>query len=121
MKLSLIRWVLLLQEFDVEIRNRIGSDNVLADHLSRLEGPGHSTGFSQINDTFRDEYVLAISDNFSPWYADFANYLVSKVIPSDLTSHQRNKFLHDVTFYFWDDPFLFKQCADRFIRRCVPE
>ena len=38
-----------------------------------------------------------------------------------MNSHQRKKFLHDVTFYFWDDPFLFKQCADRIIRRYVPE
>ena len=120
-KPRLIRWVLLLQEFDVEIRDRKGSDNVLADHLSRLEGPGQSNGFSQINDNFPDEYVLAVSHNFAPWYVDFANYLVSKVMPSDLNSHERKKFLHDVAFYFWDDPFLFKKCADRIIRRCVPE
>ncbi|XP_070029147.1 uncharacterized protein [Nicotiana sylvestris] len=34
----LIRWVLLLQEFDLEIRDRKGIDNQVADHLSRLEG-----------------------------------------------------------------------------------
>ena len=36
-KPRLIRWVLLLQEFDVEIREKKGSDNVIADHLSRVE------------------------------------------------------------------------------------
>ncbi|XP_076927296.1 uncharacterized protein LOC143590815 [Bidens hawaiensis] len=37
-KPRLIRWILLLQEFDVEIREKKGSENVVADHLSRLVG-----------------------------------------------------------------------------------
>ena len=38
-KLRLIRWVLLLREFNLEIKDKKGSDNVIADHLFRIEKP----------------------------------------------------------------------------------
>ena len=77
-KPRLIRWVLLLQEFDMEIKDKKGNENLVADHVSRLEGPSKEV---QINDDFPDEHLLAIEDiKPVPWFADYVNYLVVKVI-----------------------------------------
>ncbi|KAL5564326.1 hypothetical protein UlMin_027490 [Ulmus minor] len=73
-----------------------------------------------INETFPDEQLFFLTQTQLPWYADFVNYLVSGMLPPDLTSQQKKRFLHDVKFYHWDEPFLFKQCADQMIRRCIP-
>ncbi|KAK6125916.1 hypothetical protein DH2020_040345 [Rehmannia glutinosa] len=65
-KPRIIRWVLLLQEFDVEIKDKRG-----------------------------------------------------KVLPKGLTHQQKKKFFSDLKYYIWDDPHLFRICADQIIRRCV--
>ncbi|KAH9792490.1 hypothetical protein KPL71_004147 [Citrus sinensis] len=57
----------------------------------------------------------------SPWYADFANYLVSGMLLPELKFQKRRKFLHDVRSYQWDDPHLYKLCSDQVIRRCASE
>ena len=78
-KSRLIRWVLLLQEFDLEIKDKKGTENLVADHLSRLEGLSKEI---QINDNFPYEQLLAIEDKEPvPWFVDFVNYLVARVLP----------------------------------------
>ena len=119
-KPRLIRWVLLLQEFDMEIRDKRGVENVVANHLSRLEGTRENSNTSLIYEQFPDEQIMAISD-YIPWFVDFVNYLSCHVLPPDLTTQQRKKFLHDASYYLWDEPFLFRRCSDQVIRRCVPK
>ena len=78
-----IRWVLLLQEFNLEIKDKKGTENLVADHLSRLEG---SSKEIQINDHFPDEQLLAIEDKeLVPWFVDFVNYLVARVLPPEFS------------------------------------
>ncbi|XP_071932873.1 uncharacterized protein [Coffea arabica] len=117
-KPRLIRWILLLQEFDVEIKDKKGTENLVADHLSRLEYIPIKDQVP-IQENFPDEFVLAIIN--SPWYADIANFLVSGEIPRGINYHQKKKFLHDVKSYFWEEPLLYKHCADGMVRRCIPE
>ncbi|KAJ8899455.1 hypothetical protein K2173_018429 [Erythroxylum novogranatense] len=75
-KPRLIRWVLLLQEFDLEIVDRKGTENQVADHLSRMENAESSSPKAiQINESFPDERLFMVNDKQIPWYADFINYL----------------------------------------------
>ncbi|CAN6560251.1 unnamed protein product [Malus baccata var. baccata] len=113
-KPRLIRWMLLLQEFDIEIRDKKGSENVVADHLSRMV---HEEDAVPIIETFPDEQLLSVKVS-EPWYADLVNYLVSKHVPSELVKHQCDKLKKEARFYVWDDPYLWKYCPDQVIRRC---
>ncbi|XP_070010494.1 uncharacterized protein [Nicotiana sylvestris] len=60
--------VLLLQEFDLEIRDRKGTENQVDDHLSRLEGAENSVEVEDILETFPDEKLLTTSLEEVPWY-----------------------------------------------------
>ncbi|KAJ0586830.1 putative nucleotidyltransferase, Ribonuclease H [Helianthus annuus] len=119
-KPRLIRWVLLLQEFDLEIRDKKGCENVVADHLSRIPLEGVDDP-SEINERFPDEHLLAVSTYVAPWYAHYVNYLAKGAMPNHWTRKRRQQFLSQVKQYIWDEPDLFKIGADQVIRRCVPE
>ncbi|CAN6562434.1 unnamed protein product [Malus baccata var. baccata] len=120
-KPRLIRWVLLLQEFDLEIKDKKGSENVVADHLSRLIIPAAKEADSlPLSESFPDEQLFAAQIN-TPWFADLVNYLATGVVHPDFSVQQKKKFLSDVKYYFWDEPYLYKYCPDQIIRRCIPE
>ena len=58
---------------------------------------------------------------YCPWYAAIANYITHKYIPQEFNNQERKKLLADCKNYFWDEPYLFRRCADHVIRRCVDE
>ena len=59
----------------------------MVDHLSRLELSNNEASQVHISDMFPNEQFLALSHvDFTPWFADFVNYLTTKVVPSDLSS-----------------------------------
>ncbi|GJV23340.1 hypothetical protein Tco_1376035 [Tanacetum coccineum] len=105
-------------EFDIKIKDKKGTENVAADHLSRIDNDETSDD-SDVDDNFPRETLMEITTNDTPWFADFANYLVGDVIPKGMTYQQKNKFFSDLKNYFWEDPYLFKVCSDGMIRRCV--
>ncbi|GKB04981.1 reverse transcriptase domain-containing protein [Tanacetum coccineum] len=120
-KPRLIRWILLLQEFDIKIRDKKGAKNHAADHLSQLESPdlGKLTK-AEIRELFPEEQLMTISDKSNETrYADYANYLASRILPFRSTRQEKQMFFNDLRHYFWDESFLFKQCANQIILRCV--
>uniref|UniRef100_A0A2N9I851 Integrase catalytic domain-containing protein n=1 Tax=Fagus sylvatica TaxID=28930 RepID=A0A2N9I851_FAGSY len=115
-KARLIRWILLLQEFNLQIKDKKGVENVVADHLSRLTFEEVKEEIP-IRDSFPDEQLFAVTK--LPWYAHIVNYLVKGFIPETWTMQDRRKFFVEVRNFYWDDPYLFKYCPDQILRRCI--
>ena len=118
-KLRLFRWVLLLQEFDLEIEDKKGCDNVIDDHFSRVITTTVIKEETEVVENFPDEQLFQMSFQ-SPWYADIVNYLACGVMPKKFSYHQRKKLRTENRFYIYDDPLLFKRGANMIIRRCIP-
>jgi hypothetical protein len=117
-KARLIRWILLLQEFNLQIKDKKGVENVVADHLSRLTFEEVKEEIP-IRDSFPDEQLFAVTK--LSWYAHIVNYLVKGFIPKTWTTQDRRKFFVEVRNFYWDDPYLFKYCPDQILRRCIPD
>ena len=71
----------LLSEFDLEVRDKRGIENRVADHLSRLV---HVEDELQLQETFPNEQLLSASVTL-PWYANIVNYLVTNLLPPGLS------------------------------------
>ncbi|GKD65107.1 reverse transcriptase domain-containing protein [Tanacetum coccineum] len=106
---------MLLQEFDIKLKDRKGTENVTADHLSQIENDGTSDD-NEVDDNFSGETLLEINTEDEPWFVEIANYLASDIIPKGMTYQQKNKFFSDIKHYFWEEPYLFKVCSDSMIR-----
>ncbi|GJT86754.1 reverse transcriptase domain-containing protein [Tanacetum coccineum] len=86
-KPRLLRWILLLQEFDITIRDKKGSENLAADHLSRHENPHKDVLENKdINEHFPLETLGVISSGSTPWFADYANFHAGNFIIKGMTT-----------------------------------
>ncbi|KAJ0494617.1 putative nucleotidyltransferase, Ribonuclease H [Helianthus annuus] len=121
-KPSLIKWILLLSEFDIEIKDKKGAENVAADHLSRLEDPKREeVREDSIGETFPHETIDFVSAEVEglPWFSDLVNYLATEDLVRGMSYQQKKKLLRDARKYIWDDLYLFRIGGDRVLRRCV--
>ncbi|GKE91125.1 reverse transcriptase domain-containing protein, partial [Tanacetum coccineum] len=100
-KARLIRWVLLIQEFDFNVIDTKGAENLVADHLSRLENPYENVlDPKEVNKKFPLETLHMVTfrgDSSTPWFVDYANYHAGKFIVKGMSSQQKNKFFKDLS------------------------
>jgi hypothetical protein len=113
-KPRLIRWILLLQEFDIEIKDKKGVENSVADHLSCMQ----VTNMQElpINDCPRDDMLLKVTDS-DLWYATIVNFMVAGHVPP---RENKKKLIYETRRHLWDAPYLYRVCSDGLLRRCVP-
>ena len=101
-KPMLIRWIMLLQEFDCVIKDRKGFKNQVADHLSRFVTSNASD--SPICDCFHDEQLFRV--HVEPWFANMVNFMVIREMHEGWNKDNRACFLSMVRFFMWDDLYL---------------
>ncbi|WVZ80222.1 hypothetical protein U9M48_027715 [Paspalum notatum var. saurae] len=115
-KPRLIRWILMLQEFDVEIVDKKGVENVVADHLSRMD---HGKDGSPIEDALRDDTLYAVLDKDS-WMRDVIRAIRGEPLPH-LNYSSKRRVLTEAKKYYWNAPYLYRYGSDGVLRRCVPQ
>jgi hypothetical protein len=79
------RWLLLLQEFDITIKDRPGRENLIANFLSHIPKIDNSL---TDEDRFPDEHLFVVTTK-PPWYADVENYLAARRLPAHISSRER--------------------------------
>nr|GEU58116.1 reverse transcriptase domain-containing protein [Tanacetum cinerariifolium] len=99
LKVKLLQWVLLLQEFTFKVIDTKRAENLAADHLSRLENPHQNVlDPKEINESFPLETLNLVSTHGNQstlWFADFANYHAGNFIVKSMSSQQKSKFFKD--------------------------
>ena len=96
-----------MQEFDIKIKDKKGSENVVADNLLRLELEQDGDEEEEpIQELFPDERLIAIQSLKAPWFADIANFISTGKFPEELNSQQRKKLIYNSKYYLWDEPYL---------------
>jgi hypothetical protein len=115
-KPRLIRWILLLQEFDVEICDTNGVENVVAGHLSRMNR--RQDDKEPIEDKMRDDHLYRILDKDTSMI-DIIR-AIQKMPLNHLDKNTKRRIVSESRKYFWDSPYIFKLGNDGVMRRCVP-
>ena len=105
---------MLLQEFDLEIKDKKGVENSVADHLSRMQFENSQD--LPINDSLWDDMLYKVSKS-DPWYANIINFMVAGYV---LLGENKRKLIYESHLHIWDVSYLFRVYSDGLLGRCVP-
>jgi hypothetical protein len=100
--------LLLLQEFDITIKDRPGRENIVADFLSRFPKTNDSL---TSEDQFSDEHLFVVGTK-PPWYADVANYLAVGRLLTHLSSKERRLIIQRSEQFTWISGYIFHAGVD---------
>ena len=115
-KARVIRWILLLQEFDLEIKRALRMW-----WLVTFQGfPMHQLRRYRSMKIFLTNTSSRCVKSPGTHLHDIANYLATGRTPSNWSGQDKHRFMIQIQFFFWDEPYLFKYCPDQIIRRCLP-
>lgn len=87
--------ILLLQEFDLVVKDIKGSENVIADHLSKLDNKKVTSKELEIEGVFPNEKLFLITEKL--WFANISNFKVVGMVPEGYNWHQKRKIFKDAS------------------------
>jgi len=98
----------------LEIKDRKGVENPIADHLSRMyfKEPQELP----INDSLRDDMLFKVTKT-DPWYMNIVNFMVAGYVPP---GENKKRIIYESCLHISDPPYLFWVCSDGLLSRCVP-
>jgi hypothetical protein len=102
------RWLLILQEFNITIKDRPGRENLVADFLSRIPKTNDSL---IVEDQFPDKHLFVVTSK-PPWYTDVANYLAAGKLLAHLSSRERKLIVQQSARFTWIGGYLFHTGVD---------
>lgn len=98
------RWLLLLQEFNITIMDRLGKQKIIAEFLSRIKNDNNDI---TVEDKFPNKYLFSVSIK-SSWFLDISIYLVSGKLPSYLFPREKKIIIQTSASYSWINEELYK-------------
>lgn len=110
------RWICYFKSLTLRLKTK--NDLTLSQLITCLAFQTHYLLYPSTK-TFPTSNSFSVS--IDPWFADMVNYLVTREAPSSWSKQHKYKFLSQVKYFYWEDPYPFKYRPDQIVRRCVPD